>query len=288
MNSCNPMSDIQVAKLALAICATAETLGHALSADAAELMAEDLSGYSAAVVADALKACRRELTGKLTLAAILQRVSAADGRPGEDEAWALALKASDETESVVLTEEVMLALTAARPVLAAGDKVGARMAFKSAYARAVDASRRDGREAKWSLSMGYDPERRRIAVEEAAMLGRLSDQRVAECLAELPDVPVTGDGLAIAGLLAGPSNARLLRLTSDEDTRAALAADASSDAREASPEITKRLRQLRMDVAKSAQERERQRQAARDAQKEDLSLRKAAVAAVIAGREVSA
>ena len=76
----------ELADLAAALCATAETLGQSLSASAAELMAEDLADYSVPELLSALKACRREVTGKLTLAAILQRVNAADGRPGRDEA----------------------------------------------------------------------------------------------------------------------------------------------------------------------------------------------------------
>ena len=80
------LSFAETADLSMAICATAETLGQTLSAPAAKLMAEDLAEHPMDVIANALWACRRELTGKLTLAAILQRVQAADGRPGKDEA----------------------------------------------------------------------------------------------------------------------------------------------------------------------------------------------------------
>lgn len=193
----------QQAELAAALCATAETLGHAISANAAELMAEDLADYPMQDVAAALRACRRELTGKLTLAAILQRVQAADGRPDPNEAWALALAASDEFDSVVLTDEIQLALGAARAVLDAGDKVGARMSFLSAYQRQVDTARREGRPVNWKLSPGFDQQRRLMAVEEAGRLGRLPAPVVQDYVAQLTHTPITQDGAAIAGLITG-------------------------------------------------------------------------------------
>lgn len=191
------------AELAAALCATAETLGHTMSAGAAELMSEDLADYQMEDIAAALRACRRELTGKLTLAAILQRVQAADGRPEPNEAWSLAIAASDEFDSVVLTDEIQLALGAARAILDAGDKVGARMSFLSAYQRLVDTARRENRPVKWSLSPGFDQQRRLMAVEEAGRLGRLPAPVVQEYRAQLTHEPVTQDGAAIAGLITG-------------------------------------------------------------------------------------
>lgn len=203
MNSSDRYSADQLAMLAAAICATAETLGQTISATAAELMAEDLAEYAPADVKAALQACRRELTGKLTLAAILQRVQAADGRPEPNEAWSLALAASDEFDSVVLTDEIQLALGAARAILDAGDKVGARMSFLSAYQRLVDTARRENRPVKWSLSPGFDQQRRLIAVQEAGRLGRLPAPVVQEYVAQLTHEPVTQNGAAIAGLITG-------------------------------------------------------------------------------------
>lgn len=201
------------AQLAAAVCATAETLGQTLSANAADLMAQDLACYPVADIAAALQACRRELTGKLTLAAILQRVQAADGRPEPNEAWALGLAASDEHDSVVLTDEIQLALGAARAVLEAGDKIGARMSFLSAYQRLVDTARREGTPVKWSLSPGFDAQRRLAAVEEAGRLGRLPAHIVREHVAQLTHEPITQDGQAIAGLLTGkgPAPSEALR-----------------------------------------------------------------------------
>ncbi|MHB1403847.1 MAG: hypothetical protein ACYCWB_15750 [Thiobacillus sp.] len=197
------LSSDQLAALAGAVCATAETLGQTISPGAAKMIAEDLADYPAEDIRAALQACRRELTGKLTLAAILQRVQAADGRPEPNEAWSLALAASDEFDSVVLTDEIQLALGAARAILDAGDKVGARMSFLSAYQRQVDTARREGKPVIWKLSPGFDQQRRLMAVEEAGRLGRLPAPVVQEYRAQLTHEPITQDGAAIAGLITG-------------------------------------------------------------------------------------
>ncbi|WP_152534851.1 hypothetical protein [Pseudomonas syringae] len=203
MNSSDRMAPEQVARLALAICATAESLGSTLSADAAELMADDLAGYPPAVVASALKSCRLELTSKLTTGAIMQRINAADGRPGKDEAWSIALSASDESETVVMTTEIRQAMTAAQPILAQRDKVGARMAFLSAYERLVSQARAEARPVVWDVSLGFDPGRRVIAIESAVRSRLITSESGSQYLAELRIAPITQDGKAIAGLLTG-------------------------------------------------------------------------------------
>lgn len=191
------------AELAAAICATAETLGQVISANAAKMIAEDLSEHSVDVIAGALRACRRELTGRLTLGAILQRVHAADGRPGKDEAWSIALSASDEFETVVLTAEIRQAMSASDPILEAGDKIGARMAFMSAYERLVTFARTEDQPVKWEVSMGYDAGRRVTAIESAVRSQLISHDAGVKYLADLRIAPITEEGSAIAGLLTG-------------------------------------------------------------------------------------
>ena len=203
MNSFEPMSPEQVAQLAMAIVATAEVLGQLLTADAAEMMADDLCEHSAQSISAALKACRRELTGKLTLAAILQRIQAEDGRPGKDEAWAIAMTANDEYETVVLTDEIQLALAAAKPILDAGDKVGARMAFLSAYERLVSQAREDRKAVNWHVSVGFDANRRVEAITKAVQLQRISQEGGQVYLADLRVAPITENGRAVAGLITG-------------------------------------------------------------------------------------
>lgn len=244
------LSSDDLITLAAAVCATAETLGQTLSAGAAKLIAEDLADYQPQDIRAALQACRRELTGKLTLAAILQRVQAADGRPEPNEAWALALGASDETDSAVLTEEIQLAMGASQAVLDAGDKIGARMAFLSAYQRFVDAARREAKPVRWALSMGYDPQRRVAAVQAAVRLGRLTDPQAQQYIAQLSYQPATQDGAAIAGLITG---------------RAAMP----------TPELRERLQLVKAEVKAFSVEREELRVAEIEAHQEDLARRRA-------------
>lgn len=255
------LSFAEQAQLAAAIVATAETLGQTMSAAAAELMASDLSEYPAPDIIAALTACRRELTGKLTLAAILQRVQAADGRPDPNEAWALALAASDEFDSVVLTDEIQLALGAARAILDAGDKVGARMSFLSAYQRLVDTARRENRPAKWSLSPGFDQQRRLIAVQEAGRLGRLPAPVVQEYVAQLTHEPITQDGAAIAGLITG----RIAMPTPDVRAKLQLVKAAVEEGRAAKEK-------RRQDEIRARQEKFEQRRAEQLAAIESLGV----------------
>ncbi|WP_130908310.1 hypothetical protein [Pseudomonas sp. Sample_16] len=197
------MNDQQVAGLAAAICATAEAMGQEMNPGTAAMMAEDLCAYSVPVVKAALKACRFEVKGKLAMADILQRVQAADGRPGRDEAWAIAMTSNDEFETVVLTDEIQLALAAAKPVLDAGDKVGARMAFNSAYERLVGQAREDNKQVNWHVSVGFDANRRVQAISKAAQMQRIPQERAQQYLADLSVEPVTEDGRALAGLITG-------------------------------------------------------------------------------------
>ena len=197
------MNDHQVAGLAAAICATAEAMGQEMNPGTAAMMAEDLCAYPVPVVKAALKACRFEVKGKLAMADILQRVQSSDGRPGKDEAWAIAMTTNDEYETVVLTDEIQLALAAAKPVLDAGDKIGARMAFISAYERFVGQSREDAKPVNWHVSVGFDASRRIQAVTKAMELKRIPREHGQKYLADLSVTPVTENGRALAGLITG-------------------------------------------------------------------------------------
>ena len=201
--STSKMHDQQVAGLASAICATAEAMGQEMNPGTAAMMAEDLCAYPVFVVKAALKACRFEVKGKLAMADILQRVQASDGRPGKDEAWAIAMTTNDEFETVVLTDEVQLALAAAKSVLDAGDKIGARMAFISAYERFVAQARQDTKPVNWHVSVGFDAGRRIQAVTKAVELKRIPREHGQKYLADLSVEPITEDGRALAGMLTG-------------------------------------------------------------------------------------
>lgn len=109
-----------------------------------------------------------------TPAAILKHLpKESDGRPEVDEAWAIALRARDERDTVVWTQEIAEAWNAALPVLD-GDEIGARMAFKAAYARIVERNRTHGAPTQWVVSQGFDATQREEAVAQAVRQGRLS------------------------------------------------------------------------------------------------------------------
>jgi len=120
-----------------------------------------------------------------------------------DEAWSIALSASDEQETVVLTAEIRQAMAASNPILEAGDKIGARMAFMSAYERLVSFARAEDRSAAWEVSLGFDAARRVTAIESAVRAQLITQEVGTKYLADLRIAPVTPDGQAIAGLLTG-------------------------------------------------------------------------------------
>lgn len=95
-----------------------------------------------------------------------------DGRPGPEEAWAIALRAQDEAETVVWSAEMAKAWGMAKVVLDAGDEVGARMTFRETYTRHVDAARSQRIAVRWEVSLGLDPARQAQALAAAAELGR--------------------------------------------------------------------------------------------------------------------
>ena len=254
------MNDAQVAGLASAIIATAEAMGQEMNPGTAAMMAEDLCAYSVPVVRAALKACRLEVKGRLSMADILQRVQAADGRPGKDEAWSIALSAGDESDTVVMTAEIRQAMVAAQPILSRRDVVGARMAFNSAYERLVSAARAKANPTAWSVSLGLDPGRRVTAIESAVRMQLITQQASTQYLADLRILPITTDGQAIAGLITGSTA-------------------------EPSPHLREKLAKVRqiVDAAKARQKRERLKKAQAD--RVDTYLRKRKFRAAIAAAQ---
>jgi len=101
-----------------------------------------------------------------------------DGRPGVEEAWAMTVAGRDEAETIVWTQEMAQAWGVAKPVMDSGDEVGARMAFKQAYTRLVESSRRQRIQAVWSASLGFDSERRAAVIGAAVADGRLSESEL--------------------------------------------------------------------------------------------------------------
>jgi hypothetical protein len=138
------------------------------------LAAHDLATVRAAFDAHVGDAQRgRFVPVPADIVAQIEAAAPRDNRPGADEAWAIAIRAKDEAATVVWTAEIAQAFGVARPVLDAGDKVGARMAFLEAYRGAVAEARRNGERAAWSTSLGSDPHQRDAAVRSAVALGYL-------------------------------------------------------------------------------------------------------------------
>lgn len=180
-------------ELLQAVAVTAELCGRTFSEAAARVFVDDLARFPEPAVIRALARCRREVKGLLTIQDVVSRLD--DGRPGADEAWAQI--PFDEDGSVVWTEEMALAFGVARGLLAEGEKVAARMAFKEAYTRLVSKARDEGVPVKWTPSLGHDKRGRDAVLSDAVAKGRLSYEHAQELSPMLP--APTGNILALAG-----------------------------------------------------------------------------------------
>lgn len=153
-----------------AVAVTAELCGRTFSEPAARVFVADLAAYPEDAVLKALTRCRKEVRGALTVADVVQRID--DGRPGADEAWALVPK--NEEDSAVWSQEMAEAFAIAAPLLAEGDAIAARMAFREAYKRLCDAARDAGQPVRWTPTLGHDARGRAAALHRAVELGRMS------------------------------------------------------------------------------------------------------------------
>lgn len=178
-----------------AVAVTAELCGRVFSEAAAQVFVDDLAAYPEPQVLAALRRCRREVKGVLTVQDVVSRLD--DGRPGPDEAWASI--PTDEAVTVVWSTEMAEALRVVQPLLDDGDKVGARFAFREAYTRIVAAARDAGKPVQWQFSIGHDVRGREAPLLAAVEQGRLSVQSVAEFL------PLGNAHPKVAALLAGVS-----------------------------------------------------------------------------------
>ncbi len=133
-----------------------------------------------------------------TPAAVLGCLPSAPGkaRLSADEAWSLCLSSFDESDTAIMNEAIDAGRAAALPIWESGDKVGARMAFRGAYERAVSG----GQRVTWRLSVGWDREKREHAAERAVSSGWLTHDAVRDYL---PASKIEGAGAVIAGMLTG-------------------------------------------------------------------------------------
>lgn len=174
------LGDAEQEKLVRLLVATAEVVGDEIRPAAAALMVEDLAAYPLPALEAALTACRRELKGRLSLAAIIERID--DGHPSPNQAWALAVPAADERNTVVWTREMQSAWSVAYPLVVRGDMIGARVAFLEAYAKAVKDARGAQRPAAYSAALGFDVSGRAVVLLQAVERGQLEHAAVAQHL----------------------------------------------------------------------------------------------------------
>lgn len=168
---------IEIAQALTVVCELTNTVWNE-NAKAAVL--EELLPFELGQVLKALKRCQKELMGRLTLAAILERIDSS--MPNADEAWALAITAlKSETETVVLPEIAMQALNVGVRELFQCDKVGARMAFKSAYERILSEATHTEK-AKWTVSLGSDKEMAKRVLLQAVVDGKLEKNKALNLL----------------------------------------------------------------------------------------------------------
>ena len=161
-------------KIMQAIAVTAELTGTQLSSNAMYVMAEDLLAYPLDKVLIALERCRRELKGRLTLAAILERVD--DGWQSAEEAFnTLVAGWENEHLSILTTHTAMQAAESASALFNAGDKYRAGLAFKTAYERIVSEKKAKGIQPDWYVSAGLDKEQLAQLVTEAAAAGKITN-----------------------------------------------------------------------------------------------------------------
>lgn len=107
---------------------------------------------------------------------IIRNIQGIMGRPSwisANEAWAIALPAQDEANTVVWTAEIAQAWSIVSPIFADGDHVGARMAFIAAYDRLIAAAQALGALPEWKVSEGWNKGAVSGAVQNAVNTGLL-------------------------------------------------------------------------------------------------------------------
>lgn len=172
------MTEQEEEQISVQIQASAASVsGKNLADDVLDLLLSDLSNYTYQQISDALRRVRVECSFFNTKE-IVSRID--DGRPLAEEAWGMLPKS--ESDSVVWTVEMQEAFGAASPLLADGDKIGARMAFLEKYRQSVNTSRAQGIPTKWQATLGHDQQGRETALTEAVNLKRISREHAIKLL----------------------------------------------------------------------------------------------------------
>ena len=139
-----------------------------------------------------------------------------DGRAGVEEAWAIALTAGDESNTLVWTPEIAEAFNLCRPMIDKDELISARMMFKEAYTKLVSSARLNFKPVKWQVSIGTDAARREDALQDAVTAGLLPAPAVAVLIGyeNKDNEPVSSRGLTT--LKEHLSNLKLIGLSNEE------------------------------------------------------------------------
>ena len=108
---------------------------------------------------------------------LIKLMGGAGNHLSPDEAWSIAILASDETNTVVWTNEIAKAWSQAEIVYCNGDKIGARRTFIEVYERLVNESMMYCRPIEFFVSLGNDKSRRVDAINHAVFTGLLTQER---------------------------------------------------------------------------------------------------------------
>lgn len=133
----------------------------------------------------------------------LTKILAPNAWLAADEVWARMPKS--EADSAMMTKESAEAMGAATALLEIGDKVAARMAFKSAYDRLVDQAKAEGRAPVYFASFGTEKSHHSTMLANAVQAGQIELQHAIELAPEhAPDI-VAMVGVKSHPLLAAPT-----------------------------------------------------------------------------------
>ena len=154
-------------KLLQALTVACEICGTELSPVAIKVMIKQLDQYEFSQVHNAIERCMNEITGRLTLQKIRERID--DGRPSPEIAWSQC--PMHESESAVLTKEQNLAFCSVASMIDRGKTIQARMAFLEKYKSLVVEARSKSEPIKWEFQRGFDAQGRKDAISNAVTAG---------------------------------------------------------------------------------------------------------------------
>jgi hypothetical protein len=141
-----------------------------------------LEGYPTPMILRALSLHTRRSKSAPVPANIIEILDALDGRPGAQQAWANCQRAENEDATIVWTQEEAQAWGVALPLIQAGDRIAARMAFLERYNALVDEARERRSPARWIPSLGRDPAQRADVITQAVEQGRIASEAAQKYL----------------------------------------------------------------------------------------------------------